>query len=137
MFGTSTTSDTVSALTSQDSSYATQMHALRCVSGRVRGSSVLVSVCREQMVMSGSLSSYGMDFTMGAKVSWLCWYGIMNQQVYRRGLQKNSYPEQEPPSRTSFSLYEIMLRPTQSEPFGIPLRTRMWKSWINHTKVQI
>ena len=65
------TGDTVSSLTSQDSSCITQMDELQCVGGRVRGT-FNWCVCREQIVISFYLSLYGLDFTMVVKVSWLC-----------------------------------------------------------------
>ena len=46
MFGTSTTGDTASSLTSQVSSCITQMDELGCLGGRIWGT--LLSVCREQ-----------------------------------------------------------------------------------------
>ena len=68
VFGTSANGDSVSSLRSQDSSCITQMDELGCVG-------TLMSLCREYMVMSFHLSSYRLDFTMVAKVSWFGWRG--------------------------------------------------------------
>ena len=65
---TAATGEIVSSLTSQDSSCISQMDELGCVGGRVK--STLMSMCREQMVMSVHLSSYGLDLIMAAKLNW-------------------------------------------------------------------
>ena len=67
VLGISTSGKTVSALTSQDSSYIPQMGEPQSIGGRVRGT--LISVCRKQMVISFHLPQYGLDFTMVAKLA--------------------------------------------------------------------
>ena len=126
MFGTAATGDTVSSLTSQDSSCITQME-LGCVGHKA--TATLISVYREQMVMSVHLASYGLDFTMMANMSWLCWMAPRTTKYTGVCCNKVSYLWHEPPSRTIVYLSKRILHPTKPGSLG--------KSWISHPKVQI
>ena len=108
------------------------MDELGCRGGRGRGT--LMSVCREQMMMSVNLSSYGLNFNMVAKV---CWTAPWTSKCTDVCCNKVSYPGQEPTSKTTLFWSKIMLRPTQPEPLGISSRTRTWKWYIGRPKVRI
>ena len=111
----------------------TQVDALGCVGGRVRGT--LMFVYKELIVMSVHLSLNGL-FHYGGKSELIVLDDTMNQQVYRHMLQI-FYHGQKPPSITILSWSKILLLPTQPGRLGISLRTRMWKSWTGHPKVRI
>ena len=101
-FGTSTAA---TLLMGQDSNCITQMGALGCVGSRVRGT--MVSVRREQMVMSVHLSSYGPNSIMMASVSWLCWMAPwIKKEVYRRVLQQSHLPWVWVPFYNKFALVQ-------------------------------
>ena len=105
----------------------TQMDEIRCIGSSVRGT--LMFMDGEHVVLSVHLSSNGLNFTMVAKVSWLCWMVPWTSKCADVPYNIVSYPVQEPPSiseppkiscRTMVS-HELSIPKSRYEPHKIPL----------------
>ena len=91
-----------------------------CTDRRVRDT--LISVCRDQMLMSARLTSYRIDFTMVAKVNLLCWMAPWTSKC-----TDVLWQSLLPWTRATFEYNFVLVQDdTLPAPLEISRRTRTW-----------